>query len=48
MFSLIHMTQFLPEKKPGFSKVKEYILTYMIHWLVEFYTSFLDIECILK
>ena len=40
MFSSIDMTPSTPEIKTGFSEVKEYILTWYIH--------FLDIECVLN
>ena len=43
MFSSIDMTPSTPEIKTGFSKVIEYILTW-----IKFLTSFLDIEWALK
>ena len=47
MFSSIDMTKLIPEKKQVFQKLHRIHLN-MIRWLVEFYTSFLDIEYVLK
>ena len=47
MFSSIDMTQLTPEKKQVFQKLHRIHLN-MIRWLVEFYTSFLDIDMRIK